>query len=620
MKKVVTGMFIFLLLVALSAVVAFAAKPVNPTVAILEPTDGAIVSGSSVRIAAYATSGDSKSTVTSVTYQIDNGSKVPMTGPDGSTEGTWEAFWDSTTVSDGQHTITVEVTNSSRRKASQTITVNVSNGSGGGGGPHDNLLWSEYPDNCYSCHATQFQEMYGAVHYQWQGDTPDMVNQTGTLQGKISNSVNAYCINILGNWGLCGKCHVGRGSMPVYTSNPTYDQLMNIDCLVCHSESYALVRTRRSDGTMGPPEGTDEATLNSYVRNIHLPKRTNCLKCHAYAGGGDAVKRGDLAWATANTSDRNYDVHMATTGGNLVCQDCHTFVNHKVTGKGSDLRPTDYASEVNCAKSGCHPEKATSTGHPDDYINRHVARVACQTCHIPYYGRDAADTPDTEATEIHRDWTDTSHHGTNPPYHPASVKANNVLPKYQWWNRQSDNYLLYDVAKYDPELGAYIVQRPVGYYDGPLPNKLYPFKYKTAKQPLRTASGQLIALDTKEYILTSGDPDLSVQKGLVNMGFSSTDAYEWVITGTFQLLNHQVAPKESALQYRDCHENTSRMDLVGQLGYHLKDSQDVVCSQCHRQKRWKGYQAGHDRHVVTQGFDCSWCHTFSRPERGLTTP
>lgn len=620
MKKVLTGMIIFFFLLGLSAVGAFAGKTVSPTVKILEPTNGATVSGKAVRIAAYCTSGDSKTKITSVTYQIDNGAKVQMSGPNGSTQGTWEAYWDSTTVSNGQHSITVEAINSANQKKSQTITVNVSNSSGGGSNLHANLLWSEYPDNCYSCHATKFQEVYGSVHYQWQGNAPDMVNKPDILQGKISNSVNAYCINILGNWGLCGKCHIGRGSMPVYTSNPTYNQLMNIDCLVCHSESYALVRTRRSDGTMGPPEGTDEATLNSYVRNIHLPKRTNCLKCHAYAGGGDAVKRGDLAWATANTTDRNYDVHMATTSANLVCQDCHTFVNHRVTGKGSDLRPTDYASEVNCGKSGCHPEKATSTGHSNAYINRHVNRVACQTCHIPYYGRDAADTPDSEATEIHRDWTDTSHHGTTPPYHPGSIKANNVLPKYQWWNRLSDNYLLYDVAKYDSNLGAYIIQRPVGSVDGPLPNKLYPFKYKTAKQPMRTASKQLIALDTKEYILTSGDPDLATQKGLLNMGFSSTDAYEWVITGTFQLLNHQVAPKENALSCNDCHQNTSRMDLIGQLGYKAKADLSVVCSQCHRAKSYRGFVAIHDRHVKDKKFDCSWCHNFSRPERNLITP
>jgi hypothetical protein len=26
----------------------------------------------------------------------------------------------------------------------------------------------------------------------------------------------------------------------------------------------------------------------------------------------------------------------------------------------------------------------------------------------------------------------------------------------------------------------------------------------------------------------------------------------------------------------------------------------------------------HDKHVKDKGYDCSWCHGFNRPERGLT--
>ena len=60
------------------------------------------------------------------------------------------------------------------------------------------------------------------------------------------------------------------------------------------------------------------------------------------------------------------------------------------------------------------------------------------------------------------------------------------------------------------------------------------------------------------------------------------------------------------------------MDLQA-LGYTLKGTTAQVCTQCHREKRYSGDYAGfHDRHVNNRGNDCSWCHTFSRPERGLT--
>ena len=44
----------------------------------------------------------------------------------------------------------------------------------------------------------------------------------------------------------------------------------------------------------------------------------------------------------------------------------------------------------------------------------------------------------------------------------------------------------------------------------------------------------------------------------------------------------------------------------------------AVCSQCHGNKASKGFQWDHEFHVRDRGLDCSSCHDFSRPERGLT--
>lgn len=76
--------------------------------------------------------------------------------------------------------------------------------------PHASSTYVEYPGNCLGCHADQASEILNTVHYQYVGATPDMVNNGGQPQGKLTNSVNSYCINILGDWPVCGSCHVGQ--------------------------------------------------------------------------------------------------------------------------------------------------------------------------------------------------------------------------------------------------------------------------------------------------------------------------------------------------------------------------------------------------------------------------
>lgn len=477
--------------------------------------------------------------------------------------------------------------------------------------PHAALTWANYPSNCLSCHPDEFGDAYQGVHYQWQGEAPENVNQSGVLQGKLTNAINSYCVSVGDNWQLCGKCHAGRGDVPVWTETPSTDQLLNVDCLVCHNESYTAVRTRLADGSLGPST-TDRAVLDSYVRNISEPTRANCLTCHAYAGGGDAVKRGDLSWATANTTDRSYDVHMATTGADLVCQSCHEWSQHKVTGRGSDLRVTDNPGEVTCSTATCHPDN--NQAQHSSAVQSHVARVACQTCHIPAYGRNAADSVATEATEIDRNWLVTNVAGAKP-WHPGSTKANDVTPVYEWWNGTSDSMLLGD-ANLTPEAdGTYATSRPVGSANE-TGAKLYPFKYKTATQPMRAANRMLVGIDTFDYMMGSGSPYTATRLGLAQMGFASGDTVEWVRTSTYQALNHSVPPSENALQCADCHDSTTRIDLKADLGYALKGAQSAVCTQCHGSKDALSFTKVHEKH---SRYDCSFCHTFSRPERGLRT-
>jgi len=475
------------------------------------------------------------------------------------------------------------------------------------GDGHDGLVWNG-SETCLQCHTTQAHEVHASVMYQWEGATPDMTSGPN-LQGKISGAVNSYCVSILGNWDVCGNCHVGLGEPP--TPEATSEQLSNIDCMICHQDAY---RRKKVDGRFVPNEEAMTITMDQAARTVHPPGRYNCLQCHAKAGGGDAVKRGDLTMAQISTTDRNFDVHMATTGANMRCQECHTFTDHKVAGKGSDLRPTDSADQLEC--SDCHSNMTTNDGHEGDYVERHITRVACQTCHIPIYAKDASDSPSSEATETHRTWLTT--HSTAPPFHPALSKDNDLIPEYRFWNRKSSNYLLHDAAVIDPMTGRYPTSRPLGdVADNQA--KLYAFKYKTAEQPFAHDQSKLIALDTSVFFAT-GDPIAATEQGLVNMGLSENEPYSWVETDTFQMLNHQVSTSGAALECNDCHGSTQRMDLQGELGYALKGPQSQVCYQCHGSKEDKSFTELHNKHVKDKRYDCSWCHSFSRPERGLRTP
>ena len=470
---------------------------------------------------------------------------------------------------------------------------------------HEGLVW-DGPETCLECHTDEATEVHGSVMYQWTGDSPQMVHGPAR-QGKIAGGVNSYCINILGNWDVCGNCHVGLGAMPQEDVSPA--ELENIDCLLCHQQAY---KRKKVNGVFVPDTAAMQISMDDAARTVHEPVRANCLQCHAKAGGGDAVKRGDLSLAQAATTDRVFDVHMATTGADLACQDCHTTSEHRVAGRGSDIRPTDSATELECAN--CHPTMATAAGHEGSTIDRHVARIACQTCHIPVYAKDASDSSATEATETHRTWLDS--HSTAAPFHPAMDRQNDLIPEYRFWNRRNRNYLLHDVAEIDSATGRYPTSRPIGHVSDE-ESKLYPFKYKTAEQPITNASSKLIALDTSVFFAT-GEAAAATEQGLVNMGLDTNEPYSWVETDTFQMLNHQVSPDGQALRCNDCHGSNARIDLQADLGYGLRGEKSSICFQCHGAEEEKDFEEIHEKHVEDKDFDCSWCHGFSRPERALT--
>jgi hypothetical protein len=249
--------------------------------------------------------------------------------------------------------------------------------------------------------------------------------------------------------------------------------------------------------------------------------------------------------------------------------------------------------------------------------------VSCQTCHIKTYGKNASDSTATEATEYHRDWALPHYNATTGLWHPTSYLENNKAPVYKFWNKNSTNYLLYDVTSPNPLTGNYTTSKPVGSItDLTTASKLYPFKYKTAYQPLATRLKVLIAIDTSVYwtgVFTNPADRVvaSIAAGIANMGLNSDEPYAFVNTETNQLITHGVPPASQTLTCNECHGSTNQMNLKS-IGYQLKNSTQMVCTQCHGSEDDQlNFEQLHRKHVQEEGRGCSWCHNFSRPERGL---
>jgi hypothetical protein len=171
--------------------------------------------------------------------------------------------------------------------------------------------------------------------------------------------------------------------------------------------------------------------------------------------------------------------------------------------------------------------------------------------------------------------------------------------------------------------GNYTTSKPVGSIsDLTTASKLYPFKFKTGFQPIATRLNVLIAIDTSVYwtgsFATPGERvAAAVASGLTNMGFSNSEPYQFVTTETGQLITHGVPLASQTLTCNECHGSTNQMNLKS-IGYQLKNSTQMVCTQCHgAEDEQMNFEQLHRKHVQEEGRGCSWCHNFSRPERGL---
>ena len=195
----------------------------------------------------------------------------------------------------------------------------------------------------------------------------------------------------------CGQCHIGGNYHPATEKMMPVGDVPEtarhgIDCLICHSDQYDMNQRyviRDKHGTRWNQDRSMRAALT-----VGRSRNKNCLNCHQHNLGGDSYVHNVAAKELGYRHQRilhtgakrgspfspEDDLHAAA---DVQCTDCHVPEGHKIPRgtKGVDLVATDLpGKEVSC--EGCHSKAPHNASEHRALLNGHIARIACETCHI----------------------------------------------------------------------------------------------------------------------------------------------------------------------------------------------------------------------------------------------
>jgi octaheme c-type cytochrome (tetrathionate reductase family) len=395
---------------------------------------------------------------------------------------------------------------------------------------------------CLGCHP-KADHVMKTSHWLWLGEEVQIPGRTGTTRIGKKNLLNNFCIATRGNEKGCMKCHAGYGWV-----DDTFDfsKRENVDCLVCHERTGTYVK-----GPGGIP--TKQSNLLAAARSVATPGRENCIGCHAYGGGGQAVKHGDIDSSLLHPPADD-DVHIGKHG--FLCVDCHQAPDHQIRGRAFSVSVED-RNGVAC--TDCHARPA----HHDERIDAHLATVACQTCHIPTYARKIP-------TKAWWDWSKAGDEKRPEDQHSyLKIKGEfryeqDAVPEYRWFNLSVSRYLLGD--RMDPSKVT-----PINLPQGSIADhkaKIWPFKIHRGKQPYDAGNNYLFPPITggKDGYWTDFDWDQAFRLGAKASGIAYSGKFGFATTEMYWPITHMVASKDRALGCTDCHGEGGRMDWKA-LGY-----------------------------------------------------
>ncbi len=411
---------------------------------------------------------------------------------------------------------------------------------------------------CLECHEDASTEVMATSHWTWESE--QIIDGKKVKRGKI-NVMNNFCGTVQASEPRCTSCHVGYG-----WKDDSFDftDQTKVDCLVCHDTTGTYNKPATAAGNPDP-----KLDLVKIAQNVGAPARKNCLDCHAFGGGGNNVKHGDIGKALINPT-KDVDVHLGTDGQDFTCQECHTTESHDIAGDSLVVSPNN-TSKVTCEQ--CHD----SDPHSESMLNKHSAKVACQTCHIPTYAK-------VDGTKMTWDWS-ASEKGTKVekehghkvfiPKKGRFTYESNVVPEYRWYNGTADAYTLGD--KIDPTKPT-ALNEPLGSIDDK-DAKIMPFKVHRGNQAYDATNKYFV---TPKVWGPKGDPTaywvnykkigaeaawkIAAAAGMKEYGLEFSGNIAFAETETYWSINHMVAEADKALGCLDCHGDDGRLDWK-ELGY-----------------------------------------------------
>ncbi len=347
--------------------------------------------------------------------------------------------------------------------------------------------------SCMNCHGLIGEEMLDNAHFTWQGVSANIEGHEGEIHGK-RDLLNNFCIAVPSNEGRCSHCHTGYGYADKTFS---FDDRNTVDCLICHDQSGTYKKGKTTAG-MPDPDVDLNAVARSVAMNGGSPTNKNCIFCHAFAGGGDNVKHGDLAMAIADTT-REYDVHMGKDGGNMECIACHQVMkdaDDKVLSHGIGGMPIhsiDDGDLKSCVD--CHGNSASiHNGLTVQPITDRHTTLACQVCHIPAIARN-------QSTKVEWYWSDAGKDIDPIPVDPETgretydkkkgtfVWRNNVRPSLLYFDGKWDRMMINTNDQYSEV--PVVLARPTADYTTP-GAMIYPFKRMIGNQPADAVNKRIL--------------------------------------------------------------------------------------------------------------------------------
>lgn len=435
---------------------------------------------------------------------------------------------------------------------------------------------------CLTCHTEAAQQVMGTTHWTWTYFN----EQTGQELGKL-NTINNFCVAFPSNEGRCSSCHVGYG----WRDN-TYDLSIetNVDCLVCHDTTGTYEKFPTGAGhptyveqdfggrTWYPPD------LVHVAQNIGPPSRATCGSCHFSGGGGDAVKHADLDSSLLAPSV-DLDVHMAADGLNFDCTVCHSAINHQIGGSryaptvadmsGVDTPASGDYNHATCAS--CHALDV----HENHYINRHIDTLACETCHIPSYGRG-------QPLKMSWDWSTAGE--MNEDGGRMILRDDDgfviydsqkggftwdfeVVPEYLWTRGEITFATIGDTLILPEDGEPYRINDPISEprAEGA---RIWPARAFTGLQPYDPVNEMFII----PHLFPTGPDDqtaywrnydwvASAQYGMDYVGLPFSGEVDFLETVMYWPIDHMVAPANQALTCTSCHSRDGR--LAGVEGVYI---------------------------------------------------